>query len=115
MWQQGSRDPGQQHDDHDLQGERAVIDEQPDQLAKDPFQRVHGKTSAVRRRTSATPANPTARKRAAKTTIARSAPGQATPRPSPVQNSPNADRIKPTAHLSEISGTRVKERMTSSV
>src|ERR1043166_823387 len=74
QWDLGSqrgRSPGHQHDRHDLQGERAVVDEQPDQLANNSSERAHGKTSAARRRARGTAARPTARKSAANTTIAR--------------------------------------------
>src|ERR1700676_4860536 len=105
VWHEGGRDGGKHDDCHDLQGERAVIDEQSEQLANHGSQHAHGKTSARGRRARVTAQSPTARNSAANATIARSAPGQSTPRPSPVQNTPNADSITPTANLSVFSGT----------
>ena len=45
-----------------------------------------------------------------KARIAKSAPGQATPKASPIQNRPNDDSITPTTNLSAFSGTRAKGR-----
>jgi hypothetical protein len=110
FWNQSRRKSGKYNNCHDLQGERAIFDEQPGQLTKDSSQRVHGKASALERRARTTAAHPTARNSAAKAMIARSAPGQATPRPSPVQKMPNAASITPTANLSVFSGTRANGR-----
>src|SRR6266700_1236275 len=89
-WNQNCRHRGKPDNRHDLEGERAIVNKQAEQLAKDRSQCVHGKTSALGRRAEATAASPTARNSAANMMIARSAPGQATPRPSPVQKMPNA-------------------------
>src|SRR5712671_1905346 len=95
------------------QRKRAVIDKQPDQFTKHRDQHVHDKAFMRGRRKNATDANPTIRNRTANPTIARSAPGHATPRPSPVQKRPNADSMTPTANLSVFSGTRASGRCTT--
>src|SRR5260370_22239547 len=104
------RNTGEQDDRKDRQRQRAVVDEQSDQLATGCGQRLHGTASGLGRRARTTAASATARNSAANATIARSAPGQATPSPSPVQNMPNADSITPTANLSVFSGTRASGR-----
>ena len=53
----------------DLQGEQAVVDEQPGQLTKDGSQRAHSKASAAGRRARTTAAHPTARNSAANAMI----------------------------------------------
>src|SRR5215470_7945086 len=83
IWNQPRRNSGECDNGQDLQGERAIVDEQSDQLAKGGSQRIHGKTAVPGRRARMTAARPAARNSAAKATIERSAPGQATPRPSP--------------------------------
>src|ERR1700704_7038039 len=99
-------------DRDDGDGEHAVIDEQSDQLARNAGERSHGATSSGRL-TAAAARAATSRKSAAKPMMARSAPGQATPRPSPVQKTPNADSMTPTANLRVFSGTRASGRCTA--
>src|SRR5882672_9605849 len=113
VWNQSLGNSGERDNCHDLQGECAIVDEQPDQPAKGSSQRIHGKTVVPGRRARTTAPRATARNSAAKATIARSAPGQATPRPSPVQKMPNAASITPTANLSVFSGTRASGRCTT--
>src|SRR3984893_1098061 len=108
------RKNARQHDDRkDHQRKRAVVDKQPDQFAKHRDQHVHDKAFMPGRRSNATDAIPTARNRTANPPIARSAPGQDTPRPSPVQKMPNAESMTPTANLSVFSGTRATGRCTT--
>src|SRR6266566_8303005 len=83
-----------------------------DQLGRDVFQQVHRTTSMAGLRASVEPTNPAARKIAAKTNSARSCPGQSSPNPSPVQNTPKADSITPTPNFRMFSGTRDSGRWT---
>jgi diguanylate cyclase (GGDEF)-like protein/PAS domain S-box-containing protein len=77
---QGRKNARKHDDRQDHRRQRPVVDEWPDQLAEDGDHRVHGKASIRERRANATEASPTARNRAANTTIARSAPGHPTRR-----------------------------------
>src|SRR5882757_8269988 len=104
------RDCGEDDDRNDRKRKCAVVDKQPGQFAQ---QHHHDSTSAFGRRASTTAAALTARNIAANPMIAKSAPGQATPSPSPVQNTPNADSMTPTANLSVFSGTRASGRCTT--
>src|SRR5205085_1331850 len=106
-------DAGEEDDRHDLESEPAIIDEKAAQPADDAAQCVHCQASAEGRRFAATAAIPVPRNTAANATMARSEPGQATPRPSPVQNTPNADSMTPTANLRVFSGTRASGRRTA--
>src|SRR6266850_1304993 len=110
---QGCHDRCNDDDRDDGEGEHAVIDEQSDQLARNAGERSHGATSSGRLTATAARAA-TSRKSAAKPMMARSAPGQATPRPSPVQNTPKADSMTPTANLSVFSDTRASGRRSTS-
>src|SRR3984893_13676367 len=94
----------------DGERERAILNKQMSELAKRGDHAIHSNTSLPGRRASPTPASPTTRNSPAKATMARSAPGHGIPRPSPIQNTPNADNITPTANLSVFSGTRVSGR-----
>src|SRR6266480_5275617 len=90
-------------------GEHAVSDEQSDQLARNAGEHFH--SAAPTGRLTATVARAaTSRKSPAKPTMARSAPGQATPRPSPVQKTPKAESMTPTVNLRAFSGTRARGR-----
>src|SRR6266436_3842531 len=106
---QHCRDCGEDDDRNDRKCKCAVVDKQPGQLAQ---QHGHDMTSVLGRRACTTAAPPTARNIAANPTIAKSPPGQATPRPSPVQKTPNADSMTPTANLRVFSGTRDSGRCT---
>src|SRR5256885_4704347 len=90
-------------------GEHAVIDEQSDQLARNAGEHSHGATASGRLTATAARAA-TSRNSAAKPTMARSAPGQATPRLSPVQKTPKAESMTPTVNLRAFSGTRASGR-----
>src|SRR6267154_1941827 len=109
---QYSHQPGDDDDGHDGKRKRPVVHEQPGQLTQHIGRCGHDKASVFGRRASATAAQLTARNIAANPTIAKSAPGQGTPRPSPVQKTPNADSMTPTANLSAFSGIRAKGRRT---
>src|SRR5689334_3885858 len=74
---QSCRNSGKHDNGHDLQGESAIIDEQPGQLTYDGSQHVHGSASALGRRATTAAARPTAKNSSANATIAKSAPGQA--------------------------------------
>src|SRR5882762_5650022 len=100
-------------DRDDGDGEHAVIDEQSGQLARNTGEHFHGATS-IGRLTATAARAATSRNNAAKPMMARSAPGQATPRPSPVQNTPKAESMTPTASLSVFSGTRARGRRSMS-
>src|SRR5882762_3842425 len=99
--------------DADGQREQAIVDEKTRQLAKNVDERFHGRASIARERTSVRAATAATRNSAANPRIARSAPGQGTPRPSPVQNTPNEDSMMPTVNLSVFSGTRASGRRTA--
>src|SRR6266581_4839626 len=78
------------------------MDEQGHGLAQQGFDRVHHRASAnvcriVRART-----RPTHKNMSANAGRIRSPPGQATPKPSPVQNTPKAESITPTANLERV-------------
>ena len=110
-----SRGKSSRADDRDDgQRQRAVVDEQADKLADDRADRAHDAATLVRRPSSATTASAVTRNSAMKPRMARSSPGQLTPRPSPVQNRPNADSSTPTANFSLFSGTRASGRCTTS-
>src|SRR3984893_2816585 len=106
-------DSGKRDDRNDRERQRTIVDKKPNQLAQHVGQNDHGKTSALGRRTTATATLLTARNNAANATMARSAPGQSTPSPSPVQNTPKADNITPTANFRVFSGTRASGRCTT--
>jgi hypothetical protein len=89
-------------------GKQLVIDEQADKTTQDFANGVHRAISPIGRRNIAARLTPVAKKIAPKTTIAMSTPGQLMPRPSPVQEAPNAESITPTHNLSVFSGTRDK-------
>src|SRR5216683_8408670 len=112
-------DPGQgdqaarsRDDQEDGERHPRIAEEHADQLGRDLFQQVHRIASMAGLRASAEPANPAARKIAAKTNSARSCPGQSIPKPSPVQNTPKADSITPTPNFKVFSGTRESGRWT---
>src|SRR5258706_5276616 len=104
--------PGQRHDGQNADRQPGIADEHLEQPAGDLAQDIHGVITPLGCRPRAAVPNPTSRNAAAKTGIIRSAPGHAIPRPSPVQKTPNAQRITPTANLSVFSGTRASGRRT---
>src|SRR5436190_1756463 len=103
------RDPDQQQY---RKGHLRVAEEHADQLRRELFQQSHCAISIVGLRMSALPASPAPRKMAAKTSSARSCPGQSRPNPSPVQKTPNAESMTPTANFNVFSGTRDSGRCT---
>src|SRR3981081_214703 len=103
---------GEDDDGYDHERQRAVVAEQSGQFAHRVGQSRHDRASALGRRASATAAKLTAKNIAANMTIAKSAPGHATPTPSPGQNTPKAESMMPTANLSVFSGTRANGRCT---
>src|SRR5689334_13946105 len=104
------------------QRQAAVVDEQAGELAqreRDPAHRRHpaptrprpGATMAPRHK--ATVASAVSRKPATSASADQSAPGQATPRPSPAQKVPKPHSSTPTASLSVFSGTRASGRCSA--
>src|SRR3954471_5008790 len=75
----------QRYDGECRGGEEFIIDEQSEQLPQDGGEDGHGRAALARFRAHFTIDRPTARKMAANARIARSWPGQLTPRPSPTQ------------------------------
>src|SRR5882672_537137 len=96
--ERGEPDPGE-----DAEGKPQILDEQPEDLAGGGNEPFHPTVSL---RASGAAAAATARNSAAMPRIARSSPGQWKPRPSPTQNTPNAESSTPTANLSVFSGIR---------
>src|ERR1700682_776533 len=64
-WNQARRNCCKCDNCHDLQGERAIVDEQTHQFTKDCSQHVHGKASRLLRRATMTATRPTTRNSAA--------------------------------------------------
>src|SRR5882762_1593846 len=109
-----AHDDRRQPDDADQrERQHAVVDEKSHKLPDHAGEEFHDDTWASRRRTTTASAE-TQRRSTAKPRIARSAPGQEMPSPSPVQKRPKADSITPTVNLSVFSGTRASGRCTTS-
>src|SRR3954452_6776419 len=101
----------------------AVVDEQagePAQRERDPAHRRHPAPirprpgAATAPRCKATVARAVSRKPAVSASADQSAPGQATPSPSPAQKVPKPHKSTPTASLSAFSGTRASGRCSAS-
>src|SRR6202140_3328810 len=103
---------GQQHDAQNAERQPGIADEHLEQPAGDLAQDIHCSITPLGCRTTVAAPSPTSRNAAPKARIIRSPPGHAIPRPSPVQKTPNAQRITPTANLSVFSGTRASGRCT---
>src|SRR5689334_20062455 len=88
--------------------QKFIIDEHLPHVAPDHGEVVHRAASRPPTVVSRTRPKPQARNISANTRIARSCPGQSSPKPSPTQNTPKADRTTPTANFSMFSGTRAK-------
>src|SRR5262249_17673767 len=97
---------GERNDTKNCECKPSIVDKQPGQLAKETHQRAHCNACVPGRRVRTTATRATRRNSAAKAMIATSSPGQGTSRPSPIQNTPNADSMTPTMNLSVFSGTR---------
>src|SRR5438552_18853309 len=103
---------GQRHDGENANRQPGIAHEHLEHPAGYFAQDIHCAIAPLGCRTAATERSPASRSAAAKTRIIKSAPGHAIPRPSPVQKTPNALRITPTANLSVFSGTRASGRWT---
>src|SRR5262249_290152 len=104
-----------QPDSHQCQG--AVIDEHGDGFLPDDAQNIHRETprpmllplfASIRVK-----ASEMAMKKTKIPKSAKSSPGQATPSPSPVQNTPNVVSMRPTTYFSVFSGTLESGRCTA--
>jgi hypothetical protein len=81
------------HHGQNRAAQAGIADEHAEERLGDVADKIHWADRIVEPRSSAPEPSPTSRKAAAKTNSTRSPPGHAIPRPSPVQNTPNADRF----------------------
>src|SRR6516165_4137860 len=98
--------PRHDHDRQNRYRQPLLSGEHADQFGKNFVEHGHCAISTLILRARVEPTRPAARKRAANSSNAKSCPGQATPSPSPVQNTPKADSMTPTPNLRVFSGTR---------